>query len=65
MMQIWENADKLTRDRVTDSHKDLLKIRKITPGRLEHVHKTVDIEILHPEKKALYCHINGSFVVIT
>lgn len=51
MMQTWANADKPTRDCVADSDKDPLKICKITPGGLEHVHETVDIEILHPKNK--------------
>lgn len=51
MTQTWANADKLTRDCVADSDKDPLKICKITPGGLEHVHETVDIKILHPKNK--------------
>lgn len=50
-MQTRANADKLTRDCVADSDKDPLKICKITPGGLEHVHETVDIKILHPKNK--------------
>lgn len=45
------NADKLTRDCVADSDKDPLKICKITPGGLEHVHETIDIKVLHPKNK--------------
>lgn len=50
MMETWTNADKHTRDCVADSDKDPLKICKITPGGLEHVHEAVDIKILHPKK---------------
>lgn len=51
MMQTRANADKPTGDCVADSDKDPLKICKITPGGLEHVHETVDIKILHPKNK--------------
>lgn len=51
MMQTRANADKPTRNCVADSDKDPLKICKITPGGLEHVHETVDIKILHPKNK--------------
>ena len=50
-MQTRPNADKPTRDCVADSDKDPLKICKIIPWRLEHMHETVDIKILHPKNK--------------
>lgn len=51
-MQTWANADELTRDCVADSDKNSLKICKITPGRLEHVHEAVDIKIFHSKNKS-------------
>lgn len=38
----------LTRDSVADLDEDFLKVGKVTPGRLEHVHKAVDEQVLHP-----------------
>jgi hypothetical protein len=38
----------LTRYSVADFDEDFLKVSKVVPGRLEHVHEAVDEQVLHP-----------------
>lgn len=38
----------LTRNSVADFDEDFLKVSKVMPGRLEHVHEAIDEQVLHP-----------------
>lgn len=48
LILILKIAVQLTRNSIANSDKYLLKICKVTPGRLEHVHKAVNTEIFNP-----------------
>lgn len=41
-------APLLTRNSIADLDENLLKVSKVMPGRLEHMHKAVDEQVLHP-----------------
>lgn len=41
----------LTRNSVADLDEDFLKVSKVIPGRLKHVHEAIDEQVLHPAEQ--------------